>query len=61
MAMLVKVTSKRLATFPKHVLDALGVGPGLFDRLIADHYSRAGLETLTPDCRMTSLPNAGFL
>ena len=26
--MLVKVTSKRQVTFPKHVLDALGVGPG---------------------------------
>ena len=29
--MLVKITSKRQVTFPKHVLDALGVGPG--DRL----------------------------
>ena len=28
---LVKITSKRQVTFPKHVLDALGVGPG--DRL----------------------------
>ena len=27
--MLVKVTSKRQVTFPKHVLDALGVGPGV--------------------------------
>ena len=26
--MLVKVTSKRQVTFPKYVLDALGVGPG---------------------------------
>ncbi len=26
--MLVKITSKRQVTFPKHVLDALGVGPG---------------------------------
>ncbi len=26
--MLVKVTSQRQVTFPKHVLDALGVGPG---------------------------------
>ena len=26
--MLVKVTAKRQVTFPKHVLDALGVGPG---------------------------------
>ena len=29
--------------------------PGLFDRLIADDYSRAGLETLTLDRRMSSL------
>ena len=26
--MIVKVTSKRQVTFPKHVLEALGVGPG---------------------------------
>lgn len=32
--------------------------PGLFDRLIADDYSRPGLETLTLDRRMASLPNA---
>ena len=32
-------------------------GPGLFDRLIADDYSRAGLETLTLDRRMSTLPN----
>ena len=30
--------------------------PGLFDRLIADDYSRAGMETLTLDRRMSSLP-----
>ena len=29
--MLVKITSKRQVTFPAHVLDAMGVGPG--DRL----------------------------
>ena len=29
--MLAKIPSKRQVTFPKHVLDALGVGPG--DRL----------------------------
>ena len=29
--MIVKITSKRQVTFPAHVLDALGVGPG--DRL----------------------------
>ena len=32
-------------------------GPGLFDRLIADDYSRAGLETLTLDRRMGNLHN----
>ena len=32
--MIVKVTSKRQVTFPKHVLDALGVGPG--DQLVLE-------------------------
>ena len=36
-------------------------GPGLFDRLIADDYSRAGLETLTLDRRMASLSGARLL
>ena len=31
-------------------------GPGLFDRLIVEGYSRAGLETLTFDHAMASLP-----
>jgi predicted nucleic acid-binding protein len=31
-------------------------GPGLFDRLIADEYSRAGVEVLTLDRKMASLP-----
>ena len=31
-------------------------GPGLFDRLIADDYSRTVAETLTLDRRMASLP-----
>ncbi len=31
-------------------------GPGLFDRLIADDYSRAGMDTLTLDRRMATLP-----
>ena len=31
-------------------------GPGLFDRLIADDYSRTVSETLTLDRRMASLP-----
>ena len=30
-------------------------GPGLFDRLIADDYSRAGLEVLTLDRKMAKL------
>ena len=36
-------------------LDAVE-GPGLFDRLIADEYSRAGVEVLTLDRKMASLP-----
>ena len=32
-------------------------GPGLFDRLIADDYSRANLEVLTLDRRMAALPD----
>jgi predicted nucleic acid-binding protein len=36
-------------------LSATG-GPGLFDRLIANDYSRAEMETLTLDRRMASLP-----
>ena len=31
-------------------------GPGLFDRLIADEYSLAVMEILTPDRKMTTLP-----
>ena len=40
------------------VIEALSVsgGPGLFDRLIADEYSRAGLEVLTLGRTMASLP-----
>ena len=33
-------------------------GSGLFDRLIADGYSRVGLEVLTLDRKMAGLPNA---
>lgn len=36
-------------------LEASG-GPGLFDRLIADDYSRADLQVLTLDRRMATLP-----
>ena len=32
-------------------------GPGVFDRLLADGYSHAGLETLTLDRQMVSLPS----
>ena len=41
-------------------LEARG-GPGLFDRLIADDYSRAALETLTLDRRMASLADSRLL
>ena len=45
------------------VLDALAAstGPGLFDRLIANDYSRAGVETLTLDVGMASLPGVRLL
>ncbi len=36
-------------------------GPGLFDRLIADDYSRVVSETLTLDRRMASLPGVRTL
>ena len=36
-------------------------GPGLLDRLIADDYSRAEMETVTLDRRMASLPGARLL
>lgn len=35
--------------------------PGLFDRLIANDYARAGLATLTLDRRMATLPNVDRL
>ncbi len=37
-------------------LEASG-GTGLFDRLIADDYSRAGLQVLTLDRQMATLPD----
>ncbi len=42
----------------KTALEALAASsaPGLFDRLIADDYAKAGLETLTLDRKMASLP-----
>ena len=47
----------------RSVLDALDASdsPGLFDRLIADDYSRAGLEVLTLDRKMATLPGARTL
>ena len=36
-------------------------GPGLFDRLIADGYRRAGLEVLTLDRKMASLTDTQHL
>ncbi len=41
-------------------LEASG-GPGLFDRLIADDYSRADLQVLTLDRKMASLPDVRLL
>ncbi|MDE2689931.1 MAG: hypothetical protein OXI49_05405 [Acidobacteriota bacterium] len=41
-------------------LEASG-GPGLFNRLIADDYSRAGLEVLTLDRRMADLAGVSRL
>lgn len=38
-------------------LDASG-GPGVFDRLIADGYTREGLEVLTLDRKMANLSDA---
>ena len=45
------------------VIEALQAsgGPGLFDRLVADDYSRAGLDTLTLDRRMASLDSVSRL
>ena len=42
------------------VIEALSAAgtPGLLDRLIADEYSRAGMETLTLDRHTASLPTA---
>ena len=36
-------------------------GPGLFDRLIADDYSHAGLQTLTLDRQIAQLPDVNRL
>ena len=45
------------------VIEALQAsgGPGLFDRLISDDYSKAGLDTLTLDRRMASLDDVSRL
>ncbi len=45
------------------VLEALNAtgGPGLFDRLISDDYLRAGLEVLTLDRKMATLPDVQHL
>ena len=40
---------------------AASSGPGLFDRLISNDYSRSGLETLTLDRQMASLSGAQLL
>ena len=58
-ALVAVLTSGLVAPMNGHsvivALEARG-GPGLFDRLIADDYSQAGLDTLTLDRRMASLP-----
>ena len=41
-------------------LTAVG-GPGLFDRLISDDYTRAGLEVLTLDRKMATLSGVQYL
>ena len=54
------LTSGLVAPLNGHaVIQALQTreGPGLFDRLIADDYARAGLETLTLDRRMANQSN----
>ena len=45
------------------VIEALKAsgGAGLFDRLIADDYSRAGMEVLTLDRKMAVLPDVRHL
>lgn len=47
----------------RSVLEALAASgsPGLFDRLITSDYTQAGLETLTLDRKMSSLPGAQLL
>ena len=52
--MLIRITSKRQVTFPKHVLDELGVGPG--DRLELLEV-RDGI-TLRPERKDNSEPDA---
>jgi len=59
---LAKVLSSGLVTplNGRSIFDALEAtaGCGLFDRLIAEEYSRGGLEILTLDRKMAALPNA---
>ena len=47
----------------RSVIEALKAsgGAGLFDRLIADDYSRAGMEVLTLDQKMAALPDVRYL
>ncbi len=47
----------------RSVIEILGSsgGPGLFDRLIAEDYIRAGLEVLTLDRKMASLSDTHLL
>ena len=47
----------------RSVIEALKASgsAGLFDRLIADDYSRAGMEVLTLDQKMAALPDVRYL
>lgn len=58
------LTSGMVAPFNgQSVIQALraSTGPGLFDRLIVDGYSRAGMETLTLDRQMSRLSGVSRL
>ena len=58
-ALLRALSSGLVAPLGSTVIEALTAvgGPGLFDRLITDDYTRAGLEVLTLDRKMATLSN----
>lgn len=58
------LTSGLVAPLSGHaVLQSLTAsgGPGLFDRLIANDYARAGIDTLTLDRQMATLPQVSLV